>query len=194
MLADASSSQNDNFQFSLYQMPAKCRHFLFYLIKTFFMEEISDPNVKLAVAAAARSLGRCEQCRFSLEQKLCKKGFEADVIKAALDFLESKKYLDDERYAAFWIRNCCAFKPRGSLRLVRELCSRGVSRQIAIEAVKSYFETVDENEMCAEALKGLRQKNKSEKKIIKSLADSGFSYKIIQRVLKIKEGFDCGSE
>ena len=102
--------------------------------------------------------------------------------------------LRDERDAAFWIRNSCAFKPRGSLRLVRELCSRGVSRQIAIEAVKSYFETVDENEMCAEALKGLRQKNKSEKKIIKSLADSGFSYKIIQRVLKIKEGFDCGSE
>lgn len=158
------------------------------------MEEITDPNVKLAIAAAARSLGRCEQCRFSLEQKLVKKEFDMETINAALDYLESKKYLDDARYAAFWIRNSCAFKPRGSIRLVRELCARGVSRQVALDAVKSYFETVDENELCAEALKKLLQKNKNEKKIIKSLADSGFSYKIIQRVFKNKEGFDCGSE
>ena len=153
-----------------------------------------EEKVKIVVEAAARSLARCEQCRAGLERKLIQKEFDAASIKAALDFLEEKKYLDDARYASFWIRNCCASKPRGSIRLVRDLCARGVSRQVALDAVKSYFETVDEYEMCAEALKSLLKKNKNEKKIIKSLADSGFSYKIIQRVFKIKEGFDCGTE
>ena len=80
------------------------------------------------------------------------------------------------------------------MRLIRELCARGVSQKIASEAVKSYFETVDEYEMCPLALQKLWAKNKNEQKVLKSLADSGFSYKIIQSVLKNKEGFDCGSE
>ena len=108
---------------------------------------------------------------------------------------EYKKYLDDERYAASWIRSHCSFKPRGSIRLVRDLCARGVSRKIADEAVKAYFENVDEYELCDSALKKLLTKNKNVKKLLKSLADSGFSYKIIQRVLKNNRvGFECDSD
>ena len=147
-------------------------------------EELFTPNVKLAIEAAARSLGRCEQCRFSLEQKLIKKEFDDETIRTALDYLESKKYLDDERYASSWIRCQCSIKPRGSIRLVRDLCARGVARNIAVDAVKEYFETVDEVDMCRLALKKLTSKNKSDKNLMKSLADKGFSYKIIQKVLK----------
>lgn len=150
------------------------------------MEEL-NPNVKLAIEAAARSLGRSEQCRFSLEQKLLKKEFDEETIKTAMDYLESKKYLDDARYASSWIRSHCAFKPRGSIRLVKELCARGVSRQIASQAVKDYFETADEEELCRLALNKLICKNKNDKNLIKSLADNGFSYKIIQKVLKEKK-------
>ncbi len=147
-------------------------------------EEILTPEVKLAIEAAARSLGRCEQCRFSLEQKLLKKEFDEETIKTALDYLESKKYLDDARYASSWIRCQCAIRPRGSIRLERDLCARGVSRSVALAAVKEYFETVDEVDMCRLALKKLTSKNKNEEKLMKSLADKGFSYKIIQKVLK----------
>lgn len=159
------------------------------------MEEITDPAVKLAIEAAARSLARCEQCRASLERKLLQKEFDEETIKEALDFLESKKYLDDARYASSWIRSHTAFKPRGSIRLVRDLCARGVSRKIADEAVREYFENVDEYELCESALKKLLPKNKNAKKLLKSLADSGFSYKIIQKVFKnYKVGFDCDSD
>ena len=147
-------------------------------------EEILTPEVKLAIEAAARSLGRCEQCRFSLEQKLLKKEFSEETIKKALDYLESKKYLDDARYASSWIRCQCSMRPRGRIRLVRDLCARGVSRSIATDAVKEYFETVDEFDMCRLALKKMISKNKNEKNMMKSLADKGFSYKIIQVILK----------
>ena len=162
------------------------------------MEDIIDPNVKSAIEAAARSLARCEQCRASLERKLLQKEFSDETIKTALNFLESKKYLDDERYASFWVRTRCAFKPRGSARLINELCSRGISKEIAKKAVSSYFEQVDEEELCLEAYKKLLLKNKTEQKIIKSLADSGFSYKIIKSVLRShfsnNEGLDDVTE
>ena len=143
-----------------------------------------DEIVKSAIQTAARSLARCEQCRASLERKLLQKEFDKETIGIALDYLESKKYLDDARYASSWIRSHCAFRPLGSIRLVRELCMRGVSREIAEDAVKSYFESVDETEMCRLAFEKLSSKNKSEKNLTKSLADKGFSYKIIQRIIK----------
>lgn len=176
VLADASSSQNAKFYLMHLRARSKSGRFL-------FMEDF-EPNVKLAIEAAARSLARCEQCRASLERKLLQKEFDEDTIKQALDFLESKKYLDDARYAASWIRSHCAYKPRGSIRLVRELCARGVSRDVAANAVADYFETVDEYELCCKACQKLILKNKNEKNILKSLADAGFSYKIIQRALK----------
>ncbi|WP_294431568.1 regulatory protein RecX [uncultured Treponema sp.] len=148
-----------------------------------------DETVKAAVQAAARSLARCEQCRAGLERKLIQKEFDAQTIKSALDFLEEKNYLNDERFAASWIRTHCAFRPQGRIRLERELCVRGVSREIARNAVDSYFETVDELELCEQAYQKLLLKNKSEQKIMKALADYGFSYKIIQQVFKNnKEG------
>ncbi|MBQ9207878.1 MAG: regulatory protein RecX [Treponema sp.] len=142
-----------------------------------------EETVKLAVEAAARSLARCEQCRAGLERKLLQKEFEKDVIQQALDFLEEKGYLSDARYAEYWIRNHCTFKPQGRIRLLNELTSRGVSREVAKNAVESYFEKVDEVELCKIAYQKLVSKQKTEQKIIKSLADSGFSYKIVTKVI-----------
>ena len=143
-----------------------------------------DENIKAAVQCATRSLARCEQCRAGLERKLLQKEFESGVIQQALDFLEEKGYLSDARYAECWIRNHCAFKPQGRLRLVRELTSRGVAREVAKNAVEAYFEKVDEVELCRLAYQKLVSKQKTAQKIIKSLAESGFSYKIVTTVIK----------
>ena len=143
-----------------------------------------DENVKAAIAAAARSLARCEQCRAGLERKLIQKEFDKETIKQALDFLEERQYLSDARYAEYWIRNHVMFKPQGSLRLLKELCARGVSREVAKNAVDSFFSVVDEVDLCREAYQKLVLRQKNDKKIIKSLADCGFSYKIVTKVLK----------
>lgn len=150
-------------------------------------EEITDEKVRAALRCAARSLARTEQCRASLERKLLQKEFERPVIARALDFLEERHYLDDARYASSWVRCHCSFRPQGRIRLMRELCVRGVSKEVAGSAVDAYFETVDEAELCRLAYERLSSKQKNERKIMKSLADSGFSYKIIQRVLREKK-------
>ncbi|MBQ0050645.1 MAG: regulatory protein RecX [Treponema sp.] len=150
------------------------------------MEEnvLEDEAVKQAVIKAANSLARCEQCRAGLERKLLQKEFSKETIKIALDYMEEKGYLSDERYASCWVRNHCAFKFHGRIRVMKELLARGISRQIASAAVEEYFSVNDESEFCRKAYEKCVQQGKSEEKILKSLIDSGFSYKMIQQTMK----------
>ena len=147
-------------------------------------EDITDGEVRAAVQAAARSLARSEQCRASLERKLRQKRFGEDSIRRALNFLEERQYLDDRRFASAWIRARCSVKPQGSVRLAHELRARGVPKEIASDSVREYFESVDEGGLCREALRRLLSRSRDERKIIKSLADSGFSYKLIRLALR----------
>ena len=54
----------------------------------------------------------------------------------------------------------------------------------AFEGLINYFEKVDEVELCRLAYQKLVSKQKTAQKIIKSLAESGFSYKIVTTVIK----------
>ena len=147
--------------------------------------------VRQVVSAAARSLARSEQCRASLERKLLQKEFSPETVKVALDYLESKNYLDDARYASSWIRNHRAFKPQGRIRLLRELTSRGVKKTLAENAIRDYFINIPEESLCEEAFKKAASKKKDPQKILKSLVDSGFSYSMIQKIFKNnKEGLN----
>ena len=108
-------------------------------------EEITDEQVKSAIRTAARSLARSEQCRAALERKLLQKEFDENSVRQALDFLEKKHYLDDERFAASWIRTHCTYKPQGRIRILRELLSRGVKKNVAENAIRDYFSNIAEN-------------------------------------------------
>lgn len=156
------------------------------------MDEITDENVKSAIQAAARSLARTEQCRASLERKLRQKEFDDETIKSALDYLESKNYLNDSRYAEIWLKNHCEFKPQGKIRLLKELTGRGVKKTVAENAIRDYLISNTEESLCLKALRKITAKKRDPQKILKSLADSGFSYTLIQKTLKTfkEEGTD----
>lgn len=142
-------------------------------------------NVKAAAIKALNSLARAEQCRASLERKLVQKGFEKTDISTALDYLESKNFLNDERYASMWLRTHCAFKFHGKIRLLNDLLSRGVKKSVADKAVGEYLEENPEIELCRKAYKKYVQQGKSSEKVLNSLAQSGFSYNMIQKVIKM---------
>lgn len=148
-------------------------------------ENLMSESVKLAVIKALNSLARTEQCRFSLEKKLLQKGFEKNDVSSALDYLESKNFLNDERYASMWLRNHCAFKFNGKIKLLNDLVSRGVKKSVAEKAVSEYLEENPEIELCQKAYKKYVQQGKSYEKLMNSLAQSGFSYNMIQKVLKM---------
>lgn len=131
-------------------------------------------------------LARCEQCRFGLERKLLQKGFEKNPINDALDYLESKNLLSDYRFAESWVRTNASLKAHGKARLLKELLSRGISKNTATSVLDEFFESTDELKLCLKAYEKALKQGKNQEKLIKYLIDSGFSYRMIKSTIKMK--------
>ena len=65
---------------------------------------MSDPHSPAQCRRRAMdALARREQCRFELEGRLAKAGFEPDIIVDTLDQLEAENLLSDSRFAEAWV-------------------------------------------------------------------------------------------
>lgn len=146
-------------------------------------EDILDAGLCFAAERKAEDyLSRSEQSRFGLNRKLLAKGFDKKAINRALDYLESKNYLSDARFARAWLNNRKISKAEGRIRLSAELASRGIDKNTVNAALDEYFEENSEEELCLRAYEKYLRLGKSEDKIIASLNRSGFSNKLIQTV------------
>ena len=133
---------------------------------------------------AVAYLARCEQSRFGLNRKLTEKGFEKKYIMMALDLLESKNYLSDYRFSTAWLHSRKINHYEGRSRLLSELMSRGISKEISNQALDDFFEENDEMEICKKACEKLVKKGKTDEKLIAAMMQAGFSYKMIKLVLE----------
>ena len=78
-----------------------------------------------------------------LREKLVQKGETAENAEAAVGWLQSRGFLDDERYAGMVVRHY-AGKGYGAGRIRQELQRRGVARELWDEALKEMPEQEDE--------------------------------------------------
>lgn len=132
---------------------------------------------------AVAYLARCEQSHFGLAQKLHQKKFEKIFIEKVLCFLEKANYLSDERFAKAWLHSRALNHFEGKTKLINELISRGISKEISTECVNEFFTENDESQICLKAAEKLIKKGKTDDKLIASLMNSGFTYKLIKRVI-----------
>ncbi len=155
--------------------------------EVFSKEDFEDcTNAGLAFAAEKKAmeyLGKNEHSRFLLKNKLVKKEHSNFAIEKALDFLESKKYLDDSRYAMAFLRNRSITHYEGRNRLMTELLQRGVDKKIASLQIDEFFEEKDEIEIAKKALEKLKRIGKKEDKIIACLERLGFSNRVIRDIV-----------
>ena len=115
-------------------------------------EELLDAGLCCVVELkAVEYLARAEQSRFGLNRKLKQKGYNDVYIKNALDFLEQANYLSDERYARAWLNTRKINHYEGHSRLLSELLSRGIPRDVAQNALQEFFTENDEDEICLKA-------------------------------------------
>ena len=153
-------------------------------------EELVDAGLCFAVEQKALDyLNRSEQYRMGLTAKLIAKGFAKSNINRALDYLESKKYLDDRRFAGVWLRNRAITHAEGRSKLSMELAARGINKAYITEALDEFFEEISEEKICMRALKKCVKTKKDEDKITQYLLKNGFSIKLIQKV-KEDYGFE----
>jgi regulatory protein len=96
-------------------------------------------------AAALRILKYRFNSTAELRRKLRAKQFDRETIDATLERLRAEKWLDDERFAAAYVRTR-VLKSKGRLRIRRELMSAGVDDETAARAVGANVNADDERE------------------------------------------------
>lgn len=143
-----------------------------------------------AECAAMMYLSRAEQCRSGLERKLAAKGAGKAAVKAALDYLENERYLDDCRFAGAWLRSRSIDHEEGRARLEAELYARGIKKADAKKALDSFFSDRDELEICELACRKISRLQKDAQKVKSALVRKGFSLAQVRAVMDSGKGCD----
>lgn len=148
-------------------------------------EEILDAAFATAAERkAVEFLSRSEHSKSALIAKLEKKGHLKKACESAVLYLEEKNYVSDKRFSVAWLNSRKTFHFEGKSKLISQLQSRGIEREIAENAVKEFFLENDENEICKKALLKMVKKGKKDEKLLKSLLDAGFSFKMAKSAIK----------
>ncbi len=123
-----------------------------------------------------------KECRDYLRRKIFEKKLDKNHIDIIIDKLKTKKYLDDVRFAEWYIENRFAKKGVSVKRLKMELLKKGVSKDI-IEQVLENSDRNDRGELEKMILKK-RSKYREDEKLIAYLVRQGFSYDLVREVLQ----------
>ncbi|MBI2528014.1 MAG: regulatory protein RecX [Candidatus Rokubacteria bacterium] len=108
-------------------------------------------DAKAARVAAFDLLARKAWSARELTARLARRGAPAEVARAVVADLESRGYVNDEDFARWWAEVRARGRKVGSLRLARELRTRGIAPALAAAAVASAFAEVPEAERALEA-------------------------------------------
>ena len=127
-------------------------------------------------------------------EKLTTKKFNEDEIFLALDFLKNFKLLDDEKFAAAFVKDYIKLKPSGKPKVLAELRRKGISQNIAETAVSEHFPEDGSYDLARHAaekkLRAVSYKpiEKQKNALTSYLQRQGFSWDIIKQI--IADNFD----
>lgn len=98
----------------------------------------ADADVRVR-DAALHLISHRARTRAELRRRLQQKGFRPARIDPCLDRLQQKGLIDDAAVAAAFVRDRLRHRPKGRARLVSELRAKGVSADVAHEAIERVF-------------------------------------------------------
>ncbi len=116
---------------------------------------------------------------------LARKGYEVAVAEPVIKRLAEYGFIDDAAFAASWIANRQALKPRSRRMLEQELLHKGIDRQVVAEALE---ELGDEAQ--TQALTRLIEARRRQERyrnpdtLMQYLARQGFRYDQIKKALE----------
>jgi len=124
-----------------------------------------------------------------LQQRLKRKKFDPQDVKAVLAFLKKKEFVNDQLFARSWIKSRLK-RPIGIRRLRQELKAKGVDQDLIQAEVEAALEDYSESEvvgkLAAEKLKKLKgiDRHKARQRIYRYLLYRGFSTDTISEALR----------
>jgi regulatory protein len=154
------------------------------------LADMNEKEITRAKNAAYRCLAIRPRSRLELETKLQDKGFTEEVRGQVLSDLARYGYVDDEKFARQWAQSRIRLRGFGKRRLVQELKSKGIHRDIIHEVLGGVFEDSSEKDV---ALREAEKKLKSlarfgpearRRRLAGLLERKGFSFEIIGEILR----------
>jgi regulatory protein len=95
------------------------------------LKDSERPPADAAYLKALDMLGRRDRSRGELRQKLAAKGFADPDLDEALERLTRQGFIDDAKFAARWVETALRNGRGYGLKLLTELRSRGIGRELA---------------------------------------------------------------
>ena len=148
-------------------------------------EILSEVLIPRAKKRAMHLLEKMDRTKADIRSKLRRNGYPDEAINAAIEYIESYNYLNDERYAYMYVRNYCNSRSRN--RIMQDLYRKGVDKDTINDAIDSEY-SVDEVELIKMYIikRGYDADNASMKdrdKMFRFLISKGFPLDEIQRFI-----------
>jgi regulatory protein len=147
--------------------------------------------LKTAKSLALRYLTYRDRSKSELVQYLNKKGQPPLIIQETIQYLESLRYIDDQRFAMEWSRSRIEGKMFGKARVRQELFTKGIASHIIESTLTTLYDSNPEKDLalaCASkkmtTLKGLDPQKKM-RRLAHYLQRRGFSTDVIYETLDV---------
>ncbi len=128
---------------------------------------------------------------YELKKKLEGKNYELSEINDTIGYLKDIDFLNDERFAYFFINEKMRLKNFGQIRLKQELKKRGVKEEVIRKVFAEVYsdESIEEELIKKEINKYKRIKKtedpeKTERRLVAHLIRKGFSSTLIRKYFK----------
>lgn len=111
-----------------------------------------------------------------------RKGVSVALTERVFNRLKEKSYIDDEKFAAYWIENRNLRKGSSKRKLSAELSAKGVDRAV----IERLLSETDRNDLVElqKIINKKRSRYEDEQKFMSYLARQGFSYDDIKTALR----------
>lgn len=147
-----------------------------------------------ALKRAAALCSKQEQCSSHIREKLKTWNVTDDDTEKIIELLKKEKFLDDQRYATFYVRDKFRFNGWGRIKLAVMLRQKGIPQVTIDEALdqidqEHYFQLC--HKLITEKSASLKEPNlfKRKGKLFRFAAQRGFESDLIHQILNM-EGID----
>lgn len=149
------------------------------------MKEMTEQQALFKLTALC---SQAEHCSGEMTEKMQKWGIAEDVQARIMAYLTKEKYIDDERYCRFFIRDKIKYNGWGRRKIEQALYLKQVPKSVSAPV----FAEIDEAEYLAVLRPLLQQKYKTIKansdyersmKLIKFAMGRGFDLEIIRKCI-----------
>jgi regulatory protein len=138
-------------------------------------------DYKKALEKASAICSKQEYCRSEIQKKLIKWNIEQTDQEKILDRLEEEKFIDESRFASFFVRDKFRFNRWGRQKIRWQLRGKGIPEEVIDEAIEEIDEEAYQESLDAvmrDKLRQIRDKEPIKKKaaLIRNALSKGYEY------------------